>query len=67
MNKSYILLRMYDVLCAGGGLRISQCREEYNISLSTFRRYMAFLRGYFSEIRAKEIVYRADTGEYILK
>lgn len=67
MNKSYILLRMYDALSKGRKLRINECCGEYDISVSTFRRYMAFLRNYFAEFYAKDIVYIPETAEYRLK
>ena len=49
-NKSYFLLLMYDALRAGDGLRISDCCGRYEISVATFRRYIAFLRGYCNEV-----------------
>lgn len=67
MNKSYIILRMYDILKSGGGIKITECCGEYAISLSTFRRYIAFLREYFEEIYAKEIVYDPGTEIYRLR
>ena len=65
-NKSYFLLLMYDALCAGEGLRISDCCGNYEISVATFLLYIAFLRGYFSE-QGKEIVYDTESSEYRLK
>lgn len=67
MNKSYVLLRMYDKLRSEKPLRINEACTEYEISVSTFRRYMAFLRGYFGEIYGQEIVYDAVTAKYFLK
>ena len=66
MNKSYILLRMYDKLKAGKKIRINECCGEFQISVSTFRRYIAFLRGYFNEYCAKEIIYDANQAVYFL-
>ena len=64
MNKSYILLRMYDDLRLGKKVAINECCTEFKISVSTFRRYMAFLRAYFAEVYAQEIVYDAEHTEY---
>ena len=66
MNKSYILLRMYDDLRLGKKVAINECCTEFKISVSTFRRYMAFLRAYFAEVYAQEIVYDSFTAEYKL-
>ena len=66
MNKSYVLLRMYDDLRLGKKLTINGCCTEYHISVSTFRRYMAFLRGYFWEAYAQEIIYDSFSTEYKL-
>ncbi len=67
MNKSYIVLRLYDKFKEGKKVKINECCGEYNISVSTFRRYIAFLRGYFNEFYGQEIVYSAVTCEYRLK
>lgn len=64
MNKSYVLLRMYDTLHNGAGIRIAECCGKYEISIPTFRRYIAFLRGYFNEVCGKEILYDAEKTEY---
>ena len=66
MTKSYILLRMYDKFMAVKKLKIFECCGEYNISVSTFRRYIAFLRAYFDEFYGYEIVYSPETAEYVL-
>lgn len=66
MNKSYILLRMYDQFRTGKKVEIAACCQEYDISISTFRRYIAFLRGYFNEFYGREIVYLPQTAEYVL-
>lgn len=67
MNKSYILLQMYDVFREGGGIKISDCCGKYQISIATFRRYIAFLRGYFAEVHGKEIIYDAENMQYSIK
>ena len=65
-NKSYILLLLYDDLRAGKGIRIAECCGQFGFSVATFRRYIAFLRGYFNEIYGQEIVYDAETLSYRL-
>ena len=38
MNKSYIILQMYDALRLGACIKIRDCCGVYGISVSTFRR-----------------------------
>lgn len=66
-SKSYVVLQLYDVLRKGGFLRISECCGEYAISVATFRRYVAFLRGYFSEKMGRDLIYDAARQVYCLK
>lgn len=66
MNKSYIILQMYDALRLGACIKIRDCCGVYGISVSTFRRYMAFLRAYFSEMYGLDIVYDAYLSSYSL-
>ena len=67
MNKSYILLRLYDKFKKGQEVEIGACCGKYGISISTFRRYIAFLRGYFNEFYGQEIKYISESAKYILK
>lgn len=67
MSKSYILLRLYDQFRAGKKVAIDACCQEFNISIPTFRRYIAFLRGYLNEFHGQEITYLPKTGEYAIK
>ncbi len=64
MNKSGILLELYDVLREGGGIRINECCGKYCISVATFRRYIAFLRGYFNEHYGSDVIYCGASEEY---
>ncbi|MBQ4268094.1 MAG: hypothetical protein IJB97_00420 [Clostridia bacterium] len=57
MNKSIVVLAMYDRLADGRNLKLEQCIAEYRISLPTFRRYLALLRDYCLEAHGREIVY----------
>ena len=67
MGKSYILLRLYDKFKRGQEVKIDECCSQYDISISTFRRYIAFLRGYFNEFYGQEIKYDTEGTKYILK
>lgn len=52
-----------------GRARASALRNaagRFGFSVATFRRYIAFLRGYFNEIYGQEIVYDAETLSYRL-
>ncbi|MBQ8884994.1 MAG: hypothetical protein IJY62_01275 [Clostridia bacterium] len=64
MNKSYVILCMYEDLIGGKTLRIKDCQTEYSVSVPTFRRYIALLREYFAERRAVDIVYDKEAGGY---
>ena len=57
-------MRMYDALRGGAGIRLAECCGNYEISVATFRRYVAFLRGYFNEMYGSEIVYDAASAVY---
>lgn len=67
MGKCYVLLCMYDTLRGGDPLKIADCCGAYEISVATFRRYIAFLRGYFNEVYGMEIKYDAESSEYRLR
>lgn len=49
------------------GHKINDCCNAYGISVATFRRYISFLRAYFSEMHGREIVYAAKMEIYMLK
>ena len=67
MNKSYVLLRMYDSFCRGEGVVLNECCNACGISVATFRRYISFLREYFAEVNGDEIVYDSALSKYVLK
>ena len=66
MNKSYILLRMYDRFCHGEGVNLNECCNGCGISVATFRRYIAFLREYFYDMYEAKIVYDGNAARYRL-
>ncbi|MBQ4268093.1 MAG: DeoR family transcriptional regulator [Clostridia bacterium] len=67
MNKSWVILALYDVLKQNGKISLEKCCAEYKISAPTFRRYLALLRSYFWEVYRCEIKYDLKTGEYAVK
>ncbi len=67
MNKSYVILQMYDSLRSGQGIAIKDCCNVYRISVATFRRHIAFLRDYVMEASGREIIYDASLSRYRLK
>ena len=67
MNKIYVILRMYDDLLADHAIKINECCKTYDISVSTFRRYIACLRNYLAEQRSEEIIYLPEHSEYVLE
>lgn len=67
MNKSYILLGMYEDLITGQAIKIGEFCAEHGISVSTFRRYIACLRCFLADRRGDEIVYLSERSEYVLE
>ena len=67
MNKSYVLLRMYDKLSDGAGIKLAEWCEEYKLSVATFRRYIALLRTCCKETCGRELVYDPVGAVYRLR
>lgn len=67
MKKCHILLGMYDDLLSGQMIKIDVCCAEHNISVSTFRRYIACLRNFLAEKHGEEIVYLPEVAGYVLE
>ena len=65
MEKTYVILKMYDSLMAGEEIKLVDTMANYGISIATFRRYVSFLRYYFLSVYGRELVY--DAGENIYK
>ncbi len=63
LNKSYVLLKMYDLIITDG-ISLSQWCSSYHMSLSTFRRYVSLLRSFLWQEHGKIIVYDRDEGTY---
>ena len=64
MNKSYVLLCLYEKLQSGKGIQIETCCKEFGISVPTFRRYISILRDFFWEKHNSEIKYDIKQKEY---
>lgn len=67
MEKSIIILKMYDRLLVGDELTLEYCCEEFEISNATFHRYIALLRYYFTVMHGKELVFSREKNTYLLK
>ncbi|MBQ8884993.1 MAG: hypothetical protein IJY62_01270 [Clostridia bacterium] len=66
MEKSYVILCMYEELLKGNPLCIDNCLVEYRISVPTFRRYLALLREFFAERHGADIRYdKTEKGYYL--
>ena len=66
MKKSCVLLYLCDDLKNGKKIHIESCCMEYDISVPTFRRYVAMLRNFFWEKYRRAIVYVSAEKAYAL-
>ena len=66
MEKSIIILFIYDNLINGKSVNAGTCMKKFNISLSTFYRYINTLRAFVWEKNLSEIVYDAKNMTYKL-
>ena len=66
MNKSYALLYLCEQLKEGKAIDMQTCMLVYDISVPTFRRYMADLRAFFTEKYGLEIKYISAKKGYFL-
>jgi len=67
MNKSYAILHIYTKLMDGNSIKSEECCNEYQISMPTFYRYLAFLRNYFCEELGAELIYDKKSEQYFLQ
>ena len=67
MLKSYVVLRLYDAFMKGEPVEIETCCTAYNISVPTFRRYIALLRDYFIEEYNYDLLYSKSKNYYYLR
>ncbi|MBQ9480863.1 MAG: hypothetical protein IJU84_01715 [Clostridia bacterium] len=64
MNKSYIILCLYDRLLNGECIGLKSVREEFDLSVPTFRRHIAFLRDYLLEQKKLIMEFDKKVGAY---
>ena len=67
MSKSYVVLHLYDAFTKGEPVTVEKCCKAYDISIPTYRRYIALLRDYFMEEYNYEIVYSKSRNTYYLR
>ena len=57
MNKSQIVLMIYDRLNKGEQILLVEIMNEFDISLSTFRRYISEINIFLSDTYQSKVVY----------
>ena len=68
MNKSQIVLMIYDRLNKGEQILLVEIMNEFDISLSTFRRYISEINIFLSDTFQNKVVYYDFlTNSYYLK
>ena len=68
MNKSQIVLMIYDRLNKGEQILLVEIMNEFDISLSTFRRYISEINIFLSDTYQNKVVYYVFlTNSYYLK
>ena len=67
MEKSIIILYIYDRLLNGRSVTASECMARFGISLSTFYRYVNTVRAFLWEKACKEICYDPKTTSYYIE
>lgn len=68
MNKSQIVLMIYDRLNKGKQILLVEIMNEFDISLSTFRRYISEINIFLSDTYQNKVVYYDFlTNSYYLK
>jgi len=64
MDRTIVILNMYDDLLEDKEVNINRWCADYGISVSTFYRYIAVLREYVWEKLKQEIVYDQKINSY---
>ncbi len=68
LNKSQIILKMYDSLIRNYGIKINDYINKYNISLRTFQRYIAEINAFlFNEFKNQVVNYDHENKIYYLE
>ena len=57
MNKTQVILYLYDVLLNGGRIYLEETMVNYDISLSTFRRYISEINIFLCNTYKNQVVY----------
>ena len=66
MNKSYLVLCMHQDLENGKGLSLKDWCSQNQMTVSSFRRYVALLRDFYWHEKQTFIIYDAKRQRYIL-
>ena len=57
MNKTQVILYLYDFLLNGGRIYLEETMVNYDISLSTFRRYISEINIFLCNTYKNQVVY----------
>ena len=65
--KSQVVLYMYDLLINGNEFTMSEIITLYNISIRTFRRYIAEINNFlYEQYKQKEVIFSKERGTYYI-
>lgn len=67
MNKTTIVLCIYDDLLNGIKINSGICRKSYGISETTFYRYISIIRAHFWESQMIDVVFDVKKQTYLLE
>lgn len=68
VNKTYVVLILYDMLKQKKVVKINYFCQAYGISIPTFRRYLSLIREYLWENYLLTVTYdREKSGYYIVE
>ena len=65
--KSQVVLYMYDLLINGDEFAMNEIITLYNISIRTFRRYIAEINNFlYEQYKHKEVIFSKERGTYYI-
>ena len=67
MNKTTIVLCIYDDLLNGNKINSGICRKSYGISETTFYRYISIIRAHIWESQMIDVVFDVKKQTYLLE
>lgn len=68
LNKSQIILKMYDSLIRKHNIKVNDYINKYNMSLRTFQRYIAEINAFlFNEFKNQIVSYDYENKFYYLE